>query len=70
MAFAGYAAAYFRRQGFAAEDVIIGDKGRGVGIDELDEFFGNEFSDVAADDIVENRLGNAAGIIFIDGIKF
>lgn len=69
MAFAGNAAAQFRSQGFAAEYVIIGDEGRGIGVDELDEFFGDEFSDVAADDVVEDGFWNAAGIIFIDGVE-
>ena len=33
----------------------------------MDELFGDEFADVAADDIVEDRFGDAAGIIFING---
>ena len=70
VAFAGNPAGQGWVQGRSAEDVVISDEGLGVGCDEMDEFLGDEFADVAADDIVEDRFGDAAGIIFINGVEF
>lgn len=61
VAFAGNPAGQGRVQGRSAEDVVISDEGLGVGRDEMDEFLGDEFADVAADDVVEDALRMADG---------